>query len=61
MWQPRQPRLWNDAFDSTKIDIIVSNYIDGHNAKWGLQFSTFDSDDPALEVDVIYLQLNLIF
>lgn len=65
-----QPEKWevglryedaDDLSNSSKIDIIVSNYIDGHNAKWGFQFSTYDSDDPALEVDVIYLQLQLIF
>jgi hypothetical protein len=65
-----QPEKWevglryedaDDSNDSTKIDIIVSNYIDGHNAKWGFQYSTIDSDAAALEVDIIYLQLQLVF
>lgn len=65
-----QPEKWevgvrfedmDDPDDTTKIDLIVSNYIDGHNAKWGFQFTTTDSDVSALEVDIIYLQLQLIF
>jgi hypothetical protein len=63
-----QPEKWevglryedaDDSFDATKIDIIVSNYIDGHNAKWGFQYSTIDSDIG--DIDIIYLQLQLVF
>ena len=47
--------------DESKIDLAVNNYLDGHNLKWTLQYSTTDSDDEDHEIDLIALQLALVF
>jgi hypothetical protein len=65
-----QPETWevalryqdldNDA-NEDKIDVSVSNYIDGHNLKWQLQYSTVSSDVTANEIDSIWLGLQVGF
>lgn len=51
----------DDAADTTRITIGVNRYVLGHDIKWTLQFSTGDSDAPALENDAISLGLALSF
>lgn len=65
-----QPETWevalryqdfdNDASED-KVDIAVNNYIDGHNLKWTLQYSTTSSDVTDNEVSSIWLQLQVAF
>lgn len=65
-----QPDAWEVALryqdldndnDEDKIDISISNYIDGHNLKWQLQYATTSSDDEDNEVDSIWLGLQAGF
>jgi len=51
----------DDAADTSKLDLAVNRYIDGHKLKWTLQYSTTDSDVVANEVDMITLQLIVAF
>lgn len=51
----------DDVADTSKLDLAVNRYIDGHNLKWTLQYSTTDSDVPANEIDMITLQLIVGF
>ena len=55
-----QPDVWeaairyedfDDTADSNMITLGLNRYIDGHNAKWGVNYSTIDSD--AGDADVI--------
>lgn len=48
-----QPETWEAAFryedfddsgDSNMITVGINRYLDGHNAKWGVNYSTIDSD-----------------
>lgn len=56
----RYSDLDDDAEDTTKIDVAVNRYLDGHNLKWTLQYSMFDFDD-ADDIDLISLQLQVGF
>lgn len=49
----------DDAFDTNVMTVGVNRYIQGHNAKWGLNWSTVNSDSAALEVDMIGLGLTV--
>jgi hypothetical protein len=46
--------------DTTKIDVAVNRYLDGHNLKWTLQYSMVDNKDLP-DVDIIALQLQVGF
>ena len=50
---------FDDDADSNKIDVAVNYYIEGHDLKWTVQYSTIDSD--AGDADVITLGLLLAF
>jgi len=65
-----QPEAWevgvrmadyDNELDEDKLDVAVTNYLDGHNLKWSLQYSTTSSDDSANEVDWIGLQVQVGF
>lgn len=65
-----QPETWEVALryqdldndeNEDKIDVSIGNYIDGHNLKWQLQYSTTSSDTSANEVDSIWLGLQVGF
>ena len=47
----------DDAADTTIIIVGVNRYIEGHDAKWQLNYSTIESDTSAAEVDVIAIAL----
>jgi hypothetical protein len=61
-----QPETWeaavrfedfDDSFDTTMITVGVNRYIEGHNAKWGVNYSTIDSD--ATDADVIAIGMTV--
>jgi len=49
----------DDSDDTTVITGGVNRYVAGHDAKWGINYSTTQSDDSNLEVDVISVGLTL--
>jgi hypothetical protein len=50
----------DDNDDSTEWGIAVNRYVQGHNAKWTLQYTSFDSDvTPDLDCDTIALGLTV--
>jgi hypothetical protein len=49
------------ADDTTVITAVVNRYINGHDAKWQLQYSTISSDTAVTETDTITLGLSLGF
>ena len=51
----------DDAADTNLIEIGVSHYLDGHNLKWTLGFTTVDSDNTAVERDMFQVQLQVVF
>jgi len=51
---------WQDMDDGDNGDewgIAVNRYVQGHNAKWTLQYTSFSSDDTTIEADTIALGL----
>lgn len=65
-----QPGTWelgvrfgdfDNELDENKIDVSINNYIDGHNLKWTVQFSTVDSDESERETDAFFVQLQVGF
>lgn len=55
---------WQDLDDddgTTIASAALNRYMLGHNVKWTLQFDTADSDDAALEADVISIGATVGF
>lgn len=50
---------FDDTNDTTMITLGVNRYVEGHAAKWQLNYSTIDSDLAANEADVIQLGLTV--
>jgi hypothetical protein len=53
---------WQDMDDDNNSDewgIAVNRYVQGHNAKWTLQYTSFNSDDDTIEADTIALGLTV--
>ena len=50
---------WDTSTDTSAIEIGVNNYLDGHNLKWQLQYTSV-SDDVA-DADVISIGLQAAF
>lgn len=44
---------FDDSNDSSALSLGVNYYVEGHDMKWQLNFSTIDSDSGAIEADVI--------
>ena len=49
----------DDSADTSRITLGVNRYITGHDAKWGINYTTTDSDSAILEVDVVSVGLTL--
>jgi len=47
----------DDDEDSNEWGVSVNRYVQGHNAKWTLQFTSLNSDDDTIESDTIALGL----
>jgi len=43
----------DDSQDSTMLSLGVNYYVEGHDMKWQLNYSTIDSDNSSNEVDVL--------
>ncbi len=55
---------WQDLDDdgeTTVASVAVNRYVAGHNVKWTLQVDTSDSDDAALEADVLSVGMTVGF
>ena len=50
---------FDDSNDTTMITLGVNRYVEGHAAKWQINYSTIDSDASANEADVIQLGLTV--
>ncbi|TDJ69324.1 MAG: hypothetical protein E2O39_11745 [Planctomycetota bacterium] len=50
---------WDDANDTTVISVGVNRYIDGHDLKYGLHWTTTDND--GADVDLITVTLTVGF
>jgi hypothetical protein len=51
----------DDAADTSSASVGASYYVAGHDAKWTLQLERSDSDDAALEADVLAIGLTVGF
>jgi hypothetical protein len=49
----------DDLLDTTVITVGVNRYIQGHNAKWGLNFASQDQDPPGADFDAIALGVTV--
>ena len=47
----------DDDDDSTVLTVGVNRYVEGHDAKWQLNYSMVDSDDDTIEADILALAL----
>jgi len=47
----------DDSDDTTLITLGLNWYLEGHNAKWQINYATADSDNSSFEVDLIGLGL----
>ena len=52
---------FDNADDSSLIEIGVNHYINGHGLKYGFGYSSLSSDTSALEADIIEVMLQLTF
>ena len=52
---------WDDLANTTRYNIVVNRYINGHDAKWQLQYSGGSSDVEANEDSILSLGLALGF
>lgn len=52
---------FDDAADTTQIDVGVNRYIDGHGLKYSFGYTTTSSDTAAFEVDILQAMLQLSF
>jgi len=50
---------FDDSNDTTMITLGLNRYLEGHNAKWQINYSTIDSDMTANEIDMIQLGLTV--
>ena len=50
---------FDDVDDTTLITLGINRYVEGHAAKWQVNYSTSDSDVAANEADVIQLGLTV--
>jgi hypothetical protein len=48
---------FDDTDDSSMLTIGVNYYVEGHDVKWQLNYSTIDSDNSTNEIDVLALAL----
>jgi len=49
----------DDSDDTTIITGGVNRYVAGHDAKWGINYTTVNSDDSSIEVDIISVGLTV--
>jgi hypothetical protein len=49
----------DDSADSNRITVGVNYYVQGHAAKWSVNYDTVDSDDSSIEVDTISFGLTV--
>ena len=47
----------DDSADTTAITLGLNWYLEGHNAKWQINYTTLDSDVTSLEADILALGL----
>jgi len=52
---------WDDSNETTRYNLGVNRYIDGHNIKWQLNYSSGSSDSETNENDVIALGIAVGF
>ena len=52
---------WDDTAETTRYNLGLNRYIDGHDIKWQLNYSTGSSDSEANENDVIALGIAVGF
>lgn len=52
---------WDDTLETTRFNLGVNRYIDGHDIKWQLNYSSGSSDSEANENDVIALGIAVGF
>lgn len=50
---------FDDADSTTMITLGINRYLEGHAAKWQINYSTIDSDMTANEIDMIQLGLTV--
>ena len=50
---------FDDSADTTMITLGLNRYVEGHAAKWQVNYSTTDSDTSAFEADVIQIGLTV--
>jgi hypothetical protein len=49
----------DDTDESTRITVGVNYYVQGHKAKWSVNYDTVDSDNTSLEADVLSFGLTV--
>jgi hypothetical protein len=49
----------DDSAESTRITLGVNYYVQGHRAKWSLNYDTIDSDDTSIEADTVSFGLTV--
>ena len=52
---------FDDEENTDLIEVAVNHYMEGHDLKWTLQYSTSNSDEGDLEIDLITLGLTAGF
>lgn len=52
---------FDDEENTDVIEVAVNHYMEGHDLKWTIQYSTSNSDDSDLEIDLITLGLTAGF
>ncbi|HPF15564.1 MAG: hypothetical protein H6830_08680 [Planctomycetes bacterium] len=52
---------FDDPDNSNLVEVGVNHYLDGHNLKYGIGYSTMSSDNAAIEADIIQVQLQVGF
>lgn len=52
---------WDDVANTTRYNVVVNRYVNGHDAKWQLQYSGGSSDVTTNEDSIISLGLALGF
>jgi len=48
---------FGDSDDSSMLSLGINYYVEGHDVKWQLNYSTIDSDNSGNEIDVIAVAL----
>jgi hypothetical protein len=51
----------DDVDDTTIMEIGVNHYMDGHNLKYSLGYTSISSDNAAVEADILMVQLQIAF